>query len=201
MNSDSVYVQIGTQFNHALSDIQTSPSLMSMLFTELDREHGDCFRSLIRRIIGRSEDITDIMQNAFIRVFNNLHCYDGTNKFATWVYAIAHNLAVDHIRKPFHHREICLDIDSDQGVQTFRDLTPSPERVVSTRYDLPVLLKCVSSTTRDMLVRHADGDSLDLLAKEHGVPVGTVKSRLYRAREKILRQHPSRSPNIYKTLL
>lgn len=126
----------------------------------------------------------DLFQETWLRVLEKGHQYDGKNRFVTWLMAIAHNVAVDHMRK---RSASSLDEMSDP-----EDGAPfQPEAATPSPYDLAAeqqqherfvaALQTVSPLFREVLVlRFQEQMKLEEIAKAVRIPVSTVKTRIYR---------------------
>src|SRR6188474_2537791 len=68
-------------------------------FEELVRRYHRPITSYVFRMLGDHESALDVTQEVFIKVYNSLHKYSSEYKFSTWLYRIAHNAAIDHLRR------------------------------------------------------------------------------------------------------
>jgi RNA polymerase sigma-70 factor (ECF subfamily) len=138
------------------------------------------------RMVGNAEDACDVTQEAFVRAYRNLATFRVGEPFAPWLYRIAHNVCIDHLRrKP---NTLSLDVEMDEGRDP-ADKTASPEdsaqesetrRLINAAIaDLPDKYRAV------MLLRHGRGMPLDEIAETLGLPLNTVKVHLHRAREQM----------------
>ncbi len=138
------------------------------------------------RMVGNAEDACDATQEAFVRAYRNLGSFRVGEPFAPWLYRIAHNVCIDHLRrKP---NTLSLDVEMNEGRDP-ADKSASPEAAAeeaetrrlinATIADLPEKYRAV------MLLRHGRGMPLDEIAETLGLPLNTVKVHLHRAREQM----------------
>jgi RNA polymerase sigma-70 factor (ECF subfamily) len=145
------------------------------------------YNSLLR-VVG--EDAADIVQDAFVQAYVKLDTFRGTSAFYTWLYRIAFNLAMSHARR--QRNTSSLDgMKSGWGSEPM-DGQPTPDVSVERREQVEVVhaaLAELSTEYRTILVlREIDGCRYEEIAEILEVPVGTVRSRLFRARLQ-LREH------------
>jgi RNA polymerase sigma-70 factor, ECF subfamily len=126
----------------------------------------------------------DLFQEVWVRVLEKGHLYDGRNKFVTWLMSIAHNVAIDHLRR---RNPASLDEmqDPEEGTPFEPpDSGPSPfeQAAAHQRQDiLQEALDRVPALFREVLVlRFQEQLKLEEIAKLIHIPVATVKTRLYR---------------------
>ncbi|MFN0140598.1 MAG: RNA polymerase sigma factor [Pyrinomonadaceae bacterium] len=157
-------------------------------FEELVRRYQRPITSYIFRMVGNHESALDVSQEVFIKVYNSLTKYSPEYKFSTWLYRIAHNAAVDHLRRNSVNLQ---SLETENGEGTFelqvesRGATPEQEHERSEwRTEIESVVSCLPPAYRDLiLLRHARDLSYDEIAAVTGLPLGTVKNRLFRARE------------------
>lgn len=157
-------------------------------FEELVRRYQRPITSYIFRMIGNYESSLDVTQEVFIKVYNSLTKYSPEYKFSTWLYRIAHNAAVDHLRRNSVNVQ---SLEAENGEGTFelqiesRGATPEQEHERSEwRSEIESVVRCLPPAYRDLiLLRHARDLSYDEIAEVTALPLGTVKNRLFRARE------------------
>lgn len=157
-------------------------------FEELVRRYQRPITSYVFRMLGNYESSLDVTQEVFIKVYNSLTKYSPEYKFSTWLYRIAHNAAVDHLRR---NSVNVHSIESENGEGTFelqiesRAASPEQEHERSEwRSEIESVVRCLPPAYRDLiLLRHGRDLSYDEIAQVTSLPLGTVKNRLFRARE------------------
>src|SRR4051794_20131198 len=83
-------------------------------FEELVRRYQKPITGYIFRMIGDYESSLDVSQEVFIKIYNSLHKYCPDYKFSTWLYRIAHNAAVDHLRR-IPQGVVSLEMENSEG--------------------------------------------------------------------------------------
>lgn len=141
------------------------------------------FNSLLR-VLGSAEDAADIAQDAFVQAFTKLDTFRGSSAFYTWLYRIAFNLAMSHARRG--HKAASLDgMKSLVGDEPL-DGQPAAEAGVLMQERAELVHAALAELNiehRQILVlREIDGCRYDEIAEILSLPVGTVRSRLFRAR-------------------
>lgn len=154
------------------------------------RGDADAFETLVRsyqgdiwrlcfHLLGNSSMADDVTQDAFVRAFRFMHRYRGDSKFSTWLFSIARNCALDEIRRNQRRRKIAdvmvaqparAEVRTELGIEV-------REAVMGLPMDLREPLVMI-----DIL-----GQSYAEVAESMDVPVGTVKSRVHRARDVVAR--------------
>lgn len=161
-------------------------------FEELVRRYQRPIAAYVYRMVGDYDSALDLTQEVFIKVYGSLERYRSEYKFSTWIYKIAHNAAVDHLRR-YSTREQALVGESDG---TTYDLPiesgkPTPEQESERRErraEIEAVVDQLPPAYRELVVlRHSHDLSYDEIAEVTALPLGTVKNRLFRARE-VMRQ-------------
>jgi RNA polymerase sigma-70 factor, ECF subfamily len=157
-------------------------------FEELVRRYQRPITAYVYRMLNDYESSLDVTQEVFIKVYNSLEKYSSDYKFSTWLYRIAHNAAIDHMRRNSANLQ-SLETENDEGAYQMQIesplLTPEQERERSEwRSEIEAVVKCLPSVYKELiLLRHAQDLSYDEIAEVTNLPLGTVKNRLFRARE------------------
>ena len=157
---------------------------------ELVAEHQRIVVQLASNLLGDREEALDLSQEVFLRVFRTIHRFRGQSSLRTWIYRIAVNQARNRHRF-WRRRHRADQISLDQHVAThgdvFSGLGPTPERVLAQKElaeRLRVALNRLPFDQRTAIVlREVDGLSYEEIAYSLQLAVGTVKSRLTRARQ------------------
>jgi RNA polymerase sigma-70 factor (ECF subfamily) len=161
-------------------------------FEILVGRHKNAIVSFLFRYTGDFRTAEDLAQEAFLRVFKKIQDFDSRAKFSTWLYTIASNLAKDEFKRRSRHPARSLDWKS--GADTTRDMPQAkadttssvPEaRLVKDEVRLNVnrALDLLEAHDREILVlKDVQGLSYEEIAEILGLPMGTVKSRISRAR-------------------
>jgi RNA polymerase sigma-70 factor (ECF subfamily) len=157
-------------------------------FEEIVRRYQRPITSYVYRMLNDYDSSLDVTQEVFIKVYNSLDRYCSDYKFSTWLYRIAHNAAIDHMRRNSVNSQ-SIETENADGTYQLQLESPNPtpedDRERSEwRTEIGTVVKCLPSAYRDLIVlRHSRDMSYDEIAEVTGLPLGTVKNRLFRARE------------------
>ena len=157
-------------------------------FEQLVRKYEKPVYNLVYRTLGNPEDSCDVTQEVFLRIFRSIDSYNGQSEFFTWIYRIAYNLCIDFIRKSRRYKTVSLDDPniSETSYAALADLRFDPERVFMDNEFLRSLEECLDVLSAPHRAVLAMREILGLSYREIGVilglPQGTVKSRICRAR-------------------
>jgi len=160
-------------------------------FQELYDRYRDRLIHFVIRKTGDPDRAQDLVQEAFIRVTRHLHRFDTTKKFSTWVYTIASNLSKNELRNRSRSplvlfQRLTSNWDEDHRPLQFEDSSTLPDDLYQKRY----IRQLVEDTVQELpehhrlvfRLRELEGKSYEEIAEITGVNLGTVKSRLHRAR-------------------
>lgn len=159
-------------------------------FEELVRRYQRPIVAYVYRMVGDYDAALDLAQEVFIKVYNSLTRYRPEFKFSTWIYRIAHNAAIDHLRRAAPARTEDLEVECEGG-RTFEkplaSRAPTPEQETERgerRAEIEDAVCQLQPAYRELIVlRHSHDLSYDEIAEVTGLPLGTVKNRIFRARE------------------
>ena len=154
-------------------------------FERLVRTYENKIYHLALRMCGSSEEASDIAQEAFLAAWRGLPSFRGEANFATWLYRLTSNAALDYLRRQKKERgDMSLD-DEDLGLDAV-DTGPGPQDAAErteVRAAVAAGLQQLSEGHRQVLVlREIQGLSYEEIADVLEVDLGTVKSRISRAR-------------------
>lgn len=160
-------------------------------FSELVERYQTRLLNFIYRTIGDRDRAEDLVQEVFIRVYRHLHRFDRSKKFSTWVYTIASNLAKNELRNRSRNPLVLFQTmrggqDEEDRPLQFEDTTARPDDMYRKRH----LRELVEDTVAKLpehhrqvfVLRELEGKSYQEIAEITGCNLGTVKSRLNRAR-------------------
>ncbi|MET1219735.1 MAG: RNA polymerase sigma factor RpoE [Glaciecola sp.] len=148
--------------------------------------------NLVARYVKNTGDIADVTQEAFIKAYRALPNFRGESAFYTWLYRIAVNSAKNYLvsqsRKPPANDVDAEEAEFYDGGEVLHEMA-SPERKLLTNEIETVLLKAVAKLPEDLRMaislREMEGMSYEDIAIVMDCPVGTVRSRIFRAREAV----------------
>jgi len=164
----------------------------SAAFDVLVRRHQHRIVSLVGRYIADWSECQDVAQDTFIRAYRAINSFRGDAQFSTWLHRIAVNTAKNHLaasnrRPPTDDIEIGDAEHFDAGSR-LRD-TDTPERQLMRQELENTVMKAVSALPEELRLaislREVEGLSYEEIAQKMGCPIGTVRSRIFRAREAI----------------
>lgn len=159
-------------------------------FDELVRRYEKQAYNLAYRLSGNYDDASDVVVEAFVRVFQGLHTFRGEANFGTWLHRVVVNTFLD-IRKRSKGRqnvslEEQIEMDGDTLTRQIEDTSPGPEELVEQEERDEVLQRAISQLSPErrilIVLYHFENLSYEEIAQMLNLPVGTVKSRLNRAR-------------------
>ena len=155
--------------------------------------HASAVFNVIARIVREAGAAEELAQDTFVKAFGALRSFDPAYKFANWILRIAHNTAIDYLRR---RRPDTVSIDEDTPTQAVTealidDRAASPfDRAAHAdlREDLETALAALRPEYRRMIVmRYLEDLSYEDIAEILDLPLGTVKSHLHRARAEMAR--------------
>ena len=162
-------------------------------FEELVRRYQRPISAYVYRMVGNYESALDLTQEIFIKVYNSLNRYRAEFKFSTWIYKIAHNAAVDHLRRTATREQpLVVGPEGDSFDLPIESARLSPEQESERkerRGEIEAVVRALPANYRELIIlRHSQDLSYEEIVEVTGLPLGTVKNRLFRAREMMRQQ-------------
>ncbi len=160
-------------------------------FDELVRLYEKKVYNLAYRMSGNHEDASDLSQEAFLRVFQSIKDFRGQSSFSTWLYRVVSNVCLDELRQRGRRPTISLDepVPGDKGEvmqRQFADPAPAPDELAERREVREVVQAGIEELSEEyrlvIVLRDIQGLSYQEIAEALDCSLGTVKSRLNRAR-------------------
>jgi RNA polymerase sigma-70 factor (ECF subfamily) len=148
---------------------------------------------LLSRLIRDSAEVEDVAQEAFIKAYRALPSFRGDSAFYTWLYRIGINTAKNHLvaqgrRAPTSTGFDSEDAESFEDGELLRDLN-TPESALASRQIIETVNRTLDDLPEELrtaiVLREIDGLSYDEIATAMNCPIGTVRSRIFRARDAI----------------
>lgn len=158
-------------------------------FDALVARHYRAIYNMVYRMLGNSEDAADLTQEAFVRIYTRLDTFQLDRSFLAWARAVASNLCIDDLRRR-GTPPVSLDEHLESG-QQHADLGPgvSPEDQLEMAEDSRRVLAAVQQLPEKqravLVLRHIEGLKLEEIAETLRMPLGTVKTMLFRGREAV----------------
>jgi RNA polymerase sigma-70 factor, ECF subfamily len=158
-------------------------------FGELVRRHQDRLFNAILRVVDNAEDAADVVQDAFLNAYQSLNSFKGDSEFFTWLYRIAFNAAISLRRK----RKVVLSLDAGAGGDERGATEPSDpseftrpgvalERSEEDAQLLAAMARLSPEHRAVLVLKDLEGQKYEDIAAVLDVPIGTIRSRLHRAR-------------------
>ena len=178
----------------ALSDAQVVQQFLDgddRAFSEIVRRYDKRLQNFVSRTVGDREQAEDLVQETFVRVYRHLHRFDQTRKFSTWIYTIAGNLAKNELRNRSRNplvlfQTIMKNWDADFRPLEWEDPKTRPDDLYRRRFLREKVNEAVEQLPEHhrtvFVLRELHGKSYEEIAEITGCNLGTVKSRLNRAR-------------------
>ena len=165
-------------------------------FNELVERYQNRLLNFVYRTTGDRERAEDLVQETFIRVYRHLHRFDQSKKFSTWIYTIASNLAKNELRNRSRNplvlfQTILKNRQEDQRPLEWEDNTYRPDDLFRKRQLKQVVDSVVGELPEHhrtvFILREMEGKTYEEIAEITDTNLGTVKSRLNRARNSFAR--------------
>ena len=158
----------------------------SQAFEYLFHRYSDSIRRLFVLRTGNGDDADDLLQETFVKVFINIHRYSADYTFGQWIYTIARNTFIDFTRR----RQDDLPLD-ERFATPVESSAPTPEEHVISiqqRSQLDAYMAQMSEGYRRLIeLRFFEELSYEEISQKLSMPLGTVKTRIHRARELLCR--------------
>jgi RNA polymerase sigma-70 factor (ECF subfamily) len=155
----------------------------------LIERHARMVGTVIWRAIGNAPEVDDLAQETFLRVFRALPYYDGRARLSTWIYTIAHRVAIDHLRRRRRNVEEPFAADGTADDRLPSADTRDPEAILA-REELEhvireALARLPEKYRLPLVYAAIDGLDYATIAAMLGIPIGTVKTLIFRAKRLI----------------
>ncbi|RPI19382.1 MAG: sigma-70 family RNA polymerase sigma factor [Ignavibacteriae bacterium] len=160
-------------------------------YNEIVKRYKDRLTNFIYRYVGSYDECDDIVQDTFIKVYVSKHLYKEIAKFSTWIYTIAINLAKTKLIKKQKYKIFSLSSSSEEDDKDFDipDDAFLPDVDANAKFQNEQIQKALNSISENyrklVILRDVEDFSYEEIAEMTGLPMGTVKSRINRGREKL----------------
>jgi RNA polymerase sigma-70 factor (ECF subfamily) len=157
---------------------------------DLVRRYERPVYSVLMRVVRRSEDAEDLVQETFVKVFRALDRYDVERPFSAWIFTIASRLAIDHLRRR-RVQTVSLSVgepgsSGEERTMDVEDTGLKPDEITSHHEEESAAAALIDSLPEHyrivVLLRHQQDLSYEEIAEALNLPLGTVKARIHRAR-------------------
>jgi RNA polymerase sigma-70 factor (ECF subfamily) len=159
-------------------------------FGALVRQYQDRLYNTVYRLVANAEDAQDVVQDAFLSAYQSLDSFKGDSLFFTWLYRIAVNTAISHKRK----QRVVLSIDAGRNgdspaqpldVSEYSRPGEAMERAEEERRVQDALSRLSPEHRTVLILKDMEGQKYETMAEVLQVPIGTIRSRLHRARAEL----------------
>lgn len=167
------------------------------VFEEIVRRYQKKVYNTTYRMMGNHEDASDLAQEAFIRIYRNLHSFKGKSSFSTWLFTVTTNVCRDEMRKRqrrLQAQSLSEPVQFEDGEveREIADDSMAPEIVSLHREmhdEIQAVIEQLPPEQKEAIVlREFQGFSYEEIAEISGVAVGTIKSRISRARQSMKKE-------------
>ncbi len=161
-------------------------------FEGLVLEHQKNVYNLALKMLGNPEDAMDASQECFLRAFRSLSGFQGDSRFSVWLYRLTSNVCIDFLSKKKRRAEVPLtfsDEDDEERELEIPDERFSPETILDRSERIKAVRDGLSRLPEEyrniLTLREIGGMRYEELSDALGLELGTVKSKLFRARKKL----------------
>ena len=164
-------------------------------FTLLVKKYQNRVANILTRYVRNKGDLADVTQEVFIKVYKSLPSFRGESAFYTWLYRIAVNTAKNYLtsqsRRPPASDIDAMEADSYDGSEALKE-ADDPEGILHSQEIKHVILNTIEQLPAELksaiTLRELEGMSYEEIANIEDCPIGTVRSRIFRARDVIDKQ-------------
>jgi RNA polymerase sigma-70 factor (ECF subfamily) len=160
-------------------------------FNEIVFRYKDRAVNFLFRYTGDRDDAEDLAQDTFVKVYRSKHLYREIAKFSTWFYTIALNTAKTNLKKKSRMSTISISDFDPENEKDFdiKDTGITPDESANAAIENYYIQEAINSLDEDfkkiIILRDIEDMDYEEIAEITGLPMGTVKSRINRAREKL----------------
>jgi RNA polymerase sigma-70 factor (ECF subfamily) len=176
-----------------LSDIELVKQALNgndSAYAELMNRYKKKVEIIVSRLVKKEFDVEDLVQEIFTKAFTSLSTFKSEFSFSTWLYKIATNHCIDHIRKrkiSTYSLDEELELEEDTVHREIPDWSKTPDYELLRKEKNEIIHQAINSLPEHyrkvIILRHFEDKSYEEIAKELKLPIGTVKVHLFRARE------------------
>ena len=157
--------------------------------------------SVVSRLVSNQSDAMDVLQDTFVKAFRSLNTFRGESAYYTWLYRIAGNTAKNYIAtRAKEAKDVSIDEDGTSEVLALQDIA-APEEEAGAEELQRAILHSIEQLPEDLkhalTLRELEGMSYDEIAVAMNCPIGTVRSRIFRARDQVIREISQKFPGTF----
>jgi len=160
-------------------------------YNEIVKRYKDRLINFVYRYVGNYDDSEDIVQDTLVKVYVSKHLYKEVAKFSTWIYTIAINLSKTKLIKKQKYKVYSLSTAYDDEEKDFdiKDEAYLPDVNANSKFQEAYIQKALESIPENyrklVVLRDVEEFTYEEICEMTGLPMGTVKSRINRGREKL----------------
>lgn len=157
--------------------------------------------SLVNRLVSNQSDALDVLQDTFVKAYRSLHTFRGESAFYTWLYRIAVNTAKNHLASKLKEsKDVSVDDEATGELSVLQDLS-APDEEAGAEELQRAILHAIEQLPDDLkqalTLRELEGMSYDEIALAMNCPIGTVRSRIFRARDQVVQEISQQFPGTF----
>jgi RNA polymerase sigma-70 factor (ECF subfamily) len=157
--------------------------------------------SLVNRLVSNQSDALDVLQDTFVKAYRSLHTFRGESAFYTWLYRIAVNTAKNHLASKLKEsKDVSVDDEATGELSVLQDFS-APDEEAGAEELQRAILHAIEQLPDDLkqalTLRELEGMSYDEIALAMNCPIGTVRSRIFRARDHVVQEISQRFPGTF----
>lgn len=157
--------------------------------------------SLVNRLVSNQSDVLDVLQDTFVKAYRSLHTFRGESAFYTWLYRIAVNTAKNHLASKLKEsKDVSVDDEATGELSVLQDFS-APDEEAGAEELQRAILHAIEQLPDDLkqalTLRELEGMSYDEIALAMNCPIGTVRSRIFRARDHVVQEISQQFPGTF----
>ena len=157
--------------------------------------------SLVNRLVSNQSDALDVLQDTFVKAYRSLHTFRGESAFYTWLYRIAVNTAKNHLASKLKEAKDVSVYDEATGELSVLQDFSAPDEEAGAEELQRAILHAIEQLPDDLkqalTLRELEGMSYDEIALAMNCPIGTVRSRIFRARDHVVQEISQQFPGTF----
>ena len=157
--------------------------------------------SLVNRLVSNQSDALDVLQDTFVKAYRSLHTFRGESAFYTWLYRIAVNTAKNHLASKLKEsKDVSVDDEATGELSVLQDFSAPDEEAGAEELQRAILHateQLPDDLKQALTLRELEGMSYDEIALAMNCPIGTVRSRIFRARDHVVQEISQQFPGTF----
>ena len=186
----------GTSEDQDAADMERLAAGHDTALNGLMERHGERLFHYLVRLLQNENDAADAAQESFVRIYQHRSRFDTRQKFSTWLYAIASNIARDRLRWRSRHPQVSLDAQLEESgrrvMDNLPDQNPSPRQTLEASERASAVRAAVAALPEDLrlplVLAEYEGRAQAEIAEILDCSIKAVEMRIYRARKQLREQ-------------